>query len=111
MKNVERDPITGRFVSIKEKALHVTLAPAKERKSKKDTEDTEEIISILSATYGIDATICQVEPENIKVGRKVTNKMAGSDPAPKQKKIMTIKAVVKGVEIEKTFNEGEIISF
>jgi hypothetical protein len=108
MKNVERDPITGRFVSIKEKALHVTLAPAKERKSKKDTE---EIISILSATYGIDATICQVEPENIKVGRKVTNKMAGSDPAPKQKKIMTIKAVVKGAEIEKTFNEGEIISF
>jgi hypothetical protein len=110
MKNVERDPITGRFVSIKEKALHVTIAPAKARKSKKDTEE-KEIISILSATYGIDATICQVEPENIKVGRKVTNKMAGSDPAPKQKKIMTIKAVVKGAEVEKTFNEGEIISF
>lgn len=123
MNIVKRDPITGRFVSTKnniekpmymksnheasEDEVSVTITEGKERRSVKK----EEIVSILEANYGITGVTIEVDPNSIKVGRKVSNKMAGSDPAPKQKKVMTILAVVKGERIEKEFTEGEVISF
>lgn len=122
MNIVKRDPITGRFVSTKnniekpmymksnheasEDEVSVTITDGKERRSLK-----KEIVSILEASYGITGVTVTVDPNSIKVGRKVSNKMAGSDPAPKQKKVMTILAVVKGEQVEKEFTEGEVISF
>lgn len=118
MNIVKRDPVTGRFVSTKnniekpmymksnEDEVSVTIAEGKERRSLK-----KEIVSILEASYGITGVTVAVDPTNIVIGRKVSNKMAGSDPAPKQKKVMTILAVVKGEQVEKEFTEGEVISF
>ena len=67
------------------------------------------VIEILSAQYGIDGT--RVEMASVKVGRKLTNKMAGSDPAPKTPKNALITATVDGNKVEKTFTEGEVINF
>jgi hypothetical protein len=49
--------------------------------------------------------------ENVKLGKKVSNKMAGEDPAPKQKKVMVVKALVGETEVTKEFNEGEVVAF
>jgi hypothetical protein len=138
MKNVARDQKTGRFVSTKEAGnkimkiveakpkaekpeaekpeLEVTVADAKPKKtSKVEKKEKKEkpaarVIEILEANYGISGNMVTVT-ENVKLGKKASNKMAGTDPAPKQKKVMIVKALVEGVEIEKEFNEGEVVAF
>lgn len=128
MKNVKRDPITGRFVSTKEagnkimkikeakpkaektEALDVTVAEAKPKTKSKVEKKPEAVIQILEATYGISGSMVTVT-ENVKIGKKASNKMAGSDPAPKQKKVMIVKALVGETEVTKEFNEGEVVTF
>ena len=70
---------------------------------------TGPVIEILSAQYGIEGT--RIEMATVKVGNKLTNKMAGSDPAPKSAKNAVIKAKVDGKEVTKTVAEGEVINF
>jgi hypothetical protein len=104
---VKRDPITGRFVSIKgDKAVHSKAIAPKEKKVKETID--KDIVSILSAAYGIDGN--RIEITAIP-GKKLNNKMAGADPAPKMKKDAIIIAMVNGEEVKKTFSEGEVISF
>jgi hypothetical protein len=131
MKNnitVGRDKVTGRFISLKDKPMYIkviedttdeveeletTVAEAKPKKvvKPKAEKEAKQIIEILKATYGIEGTVVEVEASNIKAGRKVSNKLAGSDPAPKTKKVMNITAVIEGKETELSFNEGDIIRF
>ena len=72
------------------------------------------VINVLSAVYGIgDKT---VQMASFKPGQKLTNKMAGSDPAPKEKKSATIKIEIlkegqEPIVVEKTFVEGEKLIF
>lgn len=88
----------------------VAKPKAKKEKKEKVEAVTKDTIEILSALYGINSVKVEVK-DSIKVGRKITNKMIGQDPAPKEKKELYIKAVVNGTEIEKTFAEGEKIIF
>jgi len=112
---VTRDPQTGRFVSIADKPMHIKEAAKPRAKKAKaapaETPAEPEVpaLEILSALYGIDGN--RVEMATVKVGRKLTNKMAGSDPAPKTPKNAIIRVRVAGEEVEKTFNEGETIEF
>ena len=85
----------------KEKKPVAKTAPAKVEKA---------TIVILSALYGINENRIEVK-DTVVVGRKITNKMIGSDPAPKEKKLLYVKATVNGAEVEKTFSEGEKVSF
>lgn len=128
MKKVTRDPVTGRFVSmagnkimkIKEarpeaKAeLDVTLTEAKSKTKSKvekyEKDYIDPIVQILEANYGITGSMIIVT-ENVKLGKKASNKMAGSDPAPKQKKVLVVKALVGETEVTKEFNEGEVVVF
>ena len=106
---VAKDPITGRFVSAKSlKPMHTKEAKPKAPKAPKAEAVAKETVEILSAQYGIEGTRIEFTPI---VGKKLNNKMAGSDPAPKVKKDAIIKAVVNGAEVEKTFTEGEVIAF
>lgn len=108
MKHTSRDPKTGRFVATKEKAMRITTAKPRTNVKKAKVEAlTEEILKVLSATYGIQGTTVNVNPEDVKFGKKVSNKMAGCDPAPKQKKTMT---VTFSDGSEKVFNEGEVVT-
>jgi hypothetical protein len=66
-------------------------------------------IEIISALYGIEGA--RVEMATVKAGRKLTNKMAGSDPAPKTAKDAIITAKVDGTEVTVTVKEGEVIAF
>lgn len=103
---VAKDAKTGRFVSVNSlKVVHT-----KEHKPKKEkvTEAAGPAVEILSALYGIEGSRISVTPV---VGKKMTNKVAGSDPAPKVKKDLVVKARVNGEEVEKTFSEGEVVSF
>lgn len=68
------------------------------------------IVQILEANYGIKGSMIIVT-ENVKLGKKASNKMAGSDPAPKQKKVLVVKALVGENEVTKEFNEGEVVAF
>jgi hypothetical protein len=98
---VAKDAKTGRFVSVSSlKPMHA--------KSEKVKEAAGPAVEILSAMYGIEGNRISVTPI---VGKKMTNKIAGSDPAPKVKKDVIVKAKVDGTEVEKTFSEGEVISF
>ena len=102
------------------KASIATATPAKvakpkaEKVEKPKVEKVEKpagpIVSILSALYGIEGT--RVEMTGlIKSGRKLTNKLAGSDPAPKSKKDAIITFTVDGgAEQTLTFAEGEVIA-
>jgi hypothetical protein len=128
-----KDAKTGKFVSLKttimetpmyikeakEKEVIETVsdsvetveAPVKAPRAKKEKGDIIDIINILSATYGIEGTVANIEPTIIKVGRKVSNKLTGIDPAPKVKKSLTVEAEVNGTNVTKTFEEGEKIVF
>lgn len=127
-----KDAKTGKFVSSKtvimETPMYITEAKEKEvietvsetveapvkaprAKKEKVEKPIGDIINILSATYGIEGTVANIEPENIKVGRKVSNKLTGIDPAPKVKKSLTVEAEVNGTNVTKTFEEGEKIVF
>lgn len=100
---VAKDPTTGRFVSVK------NMKPMRTKEKKeKAMEAAGPAVEILSALYGIEGNRISVTPI---IGKKMTNKIAGSDPAPKVKKDVIIKATVDGAEVEKTFTEGEVISF
>jgi hypothetical protein len=116
MKPMRRDPVTGRFVQKTKEmeipmeiqeydGVSVSLTEAKERKS------LVNIIVVLQASYGISNMKVQVDPDKVKMGRKASNRMAGSDPAPKQKKTMTVTVLKKGEQMTKEFNEGEIVNF
>ena len=88
-----------------------TAAPAKEKKAKapKAEKPAGPVINILSALYGIEGNRIEVK-DNVKVGNKLTNKMAGSDPAPKTKKNLVITATVDGTEVTRTIEEGEKVT-
>jgi hypothetical protein len=112
----KRDPVTGRFVSKETRieepmkiqeydGVSVSIVEGKERKSLVDA------ITVLQATYGINSLTINIDPEHIKIGRKASNRMAGSDPAPKQRKIMTITVMKKGEKMTRGFNEGEVVEF
>lgn len=116
---VGRDVKTGRFISLKDKAMYTKEVKApKAETSKLELVDAkpkvkvkEDTVEILKAVYGVDATVVEVDTAKVRIGKKVSNRMAGADPAPKVKKSMTVTAVLHGKEIEKTFSEGEIIEF
>jgi hypothetical protein len=100
---VAKDAKTGRFVSVK------SLKPMAIKENKTKVEKvTGPVVEILSALYGIEGNRINITPI---VGKKLNNKMAGSDPAPKVKKDAIIKAKVEGKEVEKVFTEGEVITF
>ena len=84
----------------------------KATKTKATTVETPKVeaptVEILEAVYGIKDAQVSFTPV---VGRKLTNKMVGSDPAPKVKKEAIIKAKVEGKKVTKTFAEGEVIAF
>ena len=110
VNSIELLKLQGHLVSAEGKIILPVLG-AIVAKEKTTASLEKEIVSILEASYGITGVTVTVDPTNIVIGRKVSNKMAGSDPAPKQKKVMTILAVVKGEQVEKEFTEGEVISF
>jgi len=84
-------------------------APKAAKAPKTPKEAAGPAIEIISALYGIEGT--RVEMASVKAGRKLTNKMAGSDPAPKTAKDAIITAKVDGTEVTVTVKEGEVIAF
>jgi hypothetical protein len=84
-------------------------APKAEKVAKTPKAAAGPAIEILSALYGIEGA--RVEMATVKPGRKLTNKMAGSDPAPKVAKDAIITAKVDGAEVTVTVKEGELIAF
>jgi len=84
-------------------------APKAAKAPKTPKEAVGPAIEIISALYGIEGT--RVEMAEVKAGRKLTNKMAGSDPAPKTAKDAIITAKVDGTEVTVTVKEGEVIAF
>ena len=96
----------AKMASVKETAP-VSEAPVKEA-PKEPKVPAGPVIEILSAQYGIDGNRVSIQA---KVGRKVTNKLAGTDPAPKVAKNLIVTATVDGVEQTLTFNEGDFIKF
>jgi hypothetical protein len=124
MKNVGRDS-KGRFVSLKKKKnpiLRITEAKPKQKvetkgkATKKAAPKKAEkaagapAIEILKATYGIGDVRVEVT-DRVKVGRKVSNRMAGEDPVPGTAKEMVIEAKVDGKKVTKTFAEKEVVEF
>ncbi len=109
---VTKNPITGRFMSVKAMKLVHTIEnkePKAPKAPKAEAPKVEgPIVEILSALYGIEGNRITVTPV---IGKKMTNKIAGSDPAPKVKKDVIVTARVNGEEVVKTFTEGEIVTF
>ena len=91
----------------KEKTAPKTEKTAPKTKKAKVAEKT---VKILSAVYGIEGKSVEI-CDKVKVGRKITNKLAGEDPAPKEKKNLIVKAEVDGTAVSKTFTEGEKLIF
>ena len=87
----------------------VEKAPKAAKAPKTPKEAVGPALEIISALYGIEGT--RVEMAEVKAGRKLTNKMAGSDPAPKTAKDAIITAKVDGTEVTVTVKEGEVIAF
>jgi len=87
----------------------VAKAPKAAKAPKTPKEAVGPAIEIISALYGIEGA--RVEMAEVKAGRKLTNKMAGSDPAPKTAKDAIITAKVDGTEVTVTVKEGEVITF
>ena len=83
---------------------------ARTPRAKKEKVATGPVIEILSALYGIEGTRVEFG-ENLKVGRKLTNKMVGSDPAPKVAKDALITATIDGDKVSIVVKEGEVINF
>lgn len=79
-------------------------------REKRETEVAGPVIVIISALYGIEGTRVEFW-ENVKVGKKLTNRMVGSDPAPKVAKDAIITATIDGDKALITVKEGEVISF
>ena len=103
---VAKDPKTGRFVSVSSmKTLHI--AAKRTPKAPKEALDPA-TVEILSAQYGIDGSRVSVIA---KVGDRVNNRLAGTDPSPKQRKNLLVLAKVNGAEVEKAFREGAVVAF
>lgn len=118
--NLGRNTKTGRFVNLanvtvaaketketkekKVKAVETVEAPKKEKKPKGP------VVVIDSAVYGAGENTIEVASKLV-IGRKITNKLVGEDPAPKTKKILVVKATIDGNPVEKTFNEGDKLTF
>lgn len=106
---------TSTAKSAKASIAVATPAPAKAVKAKVEKAPKVEkpsgpVVSILSALYGIEGTRVEMTGA-IKSGRKLTNKLAGSDPAPKVAKNAIITYTVDGgAEQTLTFAEGEVIA-
>lgn len=79
-------------------------------KTPKEPKVKKAVISITSALYGTPEKTIEVASKLI-VGRKITNRLIGEDPAPKLRKTLTVKAVVDGTPVEKAFNEGDKLVF
>ena len=108
-KMASKEKATSETTATDETATTETTAPVKTpRTPKVKAAPSGPVIEILKAQYGIDGTRIDIDA---KVGRKVTNKLAGSDPAPKVAKNLMLTAMVDGVEQTLTFNEGEFIKF
>jgi hypothetical protein len=114
----------GRFVSIKNMKLNGSVDPdgakpeetkPEEKKEPKAKKVKGPVIEITEAIYGgeVEGEMKTLNvTEAIKYGRKVTNKnCGGTDPAPKVKKTLSVKALVDGKPIEKQFAEGEKLTF
>lgn len=84
-------------------------APKAEKVAKTPKAAAGPAIEIITALYGVEGT--RVSMATVKPGRKLTNKMAGSDPAPKVAKDAIITAKVDGTEVTVTVKEGEVIAF
>ena len=82
---------------------------ARTPRAKKEKVATGPVV-ILSALYGIEGTRVEFG-ENLKVGRKLTNRMVGSDPAPKVAKDALITATIDGDKVSIVVKEGEVIKF
>jgi hypothetical protein len=91
------------------KAEKVAKAPKAEKAAKEPKAPKTEI-NIISALYGVEGTTVEVK-DQMKIGRKITNKLTGNDPAPKVKKQLQVVAEINGERIERTFAEGEILKF
>ena len=96
-----RDKKTGRFVAQKNPKYMIKVA--------KPGKKVEEAIKILKAMYGVEGKM--VEVEKVKIGRKASNRMAGSDPAPGQKKVLVVEADIKGKQFTVSFEEGTVVEF
>jgi hypothetical protein len=102
---VAKDPKTGRFVSVASmKTLHI----AAKRTPKAPEALDPATVEIFSAQYGIDGSRVSVI---VKIGDRVNNRLAGTDPAPKQRKTLVVLAKVNGAEVEKAFREGTVVTF
>jgi hypothetical protein len=88
------------------KAAKAPKAPKAEKVAKAPKTQ----INIISALYGVEGTTVEVK-DSMKIGRKITNKLTGNDPAPKVKKQLQVVAEINGERIERTFAEGEILKF
>ena len=97
----------GQFVSLKN-----VLVSAKENKEE-IAKLPEKSIKILSAIYGISEKNIEIVSRlsEKSIGEKITNRLAGNDPAPRIKKSLTVKAIIDGKEIEKIFAEGQKLEF
>lgn len=113
VKEPKADTSSATLRANKGKATEATETVAKAPKAAKAPKTPKEAagpaIEIISALYGIEGT--RVEMATVKAGRKLTNKMAGSDPAPKTAKDAIITAKVDGTEVTVTVKEGEVIAF
>lgn len=65
-------------------------------------------VEILSALYGIEGTM--VPMKTVTFGKKLNNRMAGSDPAPGVKKFAEIKYIQDGIEHTGHFEEGQTLA-
>ena len=81
--------------------------------SKEKTPKTPKVnpLKVLSALYGIEGTKVIDIADKVRLGRKVSNKLAGEDPCPRVAKNLVIKGEYKGNPVEKIFEEGDIIAF
>ena len=114
-KTATKGKVTSTAKNAKAKIATSTPAAPKATKAKVEKAPKVEkpsgpVVSILSALYGIEGTRVEMTG-TIKSGRKLTNKLAGSDPAPKTKKDAIITYTVDGgAKQTVTVTEGEVIT-
>ena len=92
-------------------ATKVVILPKKEKEATgtaKEKKVAEPQVVIIKATYGKDKDTIECA-ENIKIGRKVTNKLCGKDPAFKKVKTLVLVAEFNGVKRKYEFTENEFI--
>ena len=77
-------------------------------RKEREEEVIDDSIQIIEAFYGANGNTVVIT-DRVRNGKKVNNRLAGQDPVPGVKKELFIKAIVDGVEVEKTFIEGSLI--